>query len=333
MNLKNIITIILISIFIAISYYFNWILWIISFVVSIWFYLIIFYWFHILWKKLRKKQIKDFYIYSSKFLFNISVFIFFTISIIWTWVYLSNEVYKAEMPEYTISNWEKTVKFQTMVHIWSPEFYSNIKKNIKNFKKEWWVYFYEWVRPWNKENTQAFNEAIWINFDKDLYKNVSKLYWVTNQNNIDFLWLVNDLDFNVDLDINTIIEIYNKNNNWDIKEKKEPIDANKQIIETLAWLNQKELNILIYINQAILNNIIWNKYIQNTLQSSIWGQDIFDVIIDERDKNLADKVNESEYQNIYITYWLLHFDWFLKELKKYDDNWKIINTNYLYPID
>ena len=214
MNLKNIITIILISIFIAIAYYFNWLVWIISFIVSISFYLIIFYSLHILWKKIRKKEISDFYIYSSKFLFSISVFIFITISIIWTWAYLSNEVYKAKMPEYTISNWDKIIKFQTMVHIWSPEYYLEIQKNIKDFKKDWWVYFYEWVKWWTKENMQDFNKALWINFDENLYKNVSKLYGVTNQNNVDFLWLVNDLDFNVDLDIDTIMEIYNKNTNW-----------------------------------------------------------------------------------------------------------------------
>lgn len=333
MNYKNLITIILISIFAAISYYFNWITWIISFIVSIWFYIIIFYSIHILWKKVRKKEISDFYSYVSRFLFNISIFIFITVSIIWTWAYFSNEVYKAKMPEYTLSNWEKTVKFQAMVHIWSDDYYSKIKQNITEFKKSWWVYFYEWVKWWTEENMQDFNKALWINFDEDLYKNVSKLYWVTNQNNVDFLWLVNDLDFNVDLDINTIMEIYNKNNNLDKKESKEPIDANKQILETLSKLNEKELSVIIYINQAILNNIIWNKYIQDTLQKTIWWEDIFDVIIDERDKNLANQVANSEYNNIYITYWLLHFDWFLNELKQKDNNWEIINTKYLYPID
>ncbi len=333
MNFKNIVTIILISIFIAIAYYFNWLVWIISFIISISFYLIIFYSFHILWKKIRKKEISDFYMYSSKFLFSISVFIFITVSIIWTWAYLSNEVYKAKMPEYTISNWDKTIKFQSMVHIWSPEYYLEIQKNIKNFKKDWWVYFYEWVKWWTKENMQDFNKALWISFDENLYKNVSKLYGVTNQNNVDFLWLVNDLDFNVDLDIDTIMEIYKKNTNWINNKTKEPIDANKQIIETLAWLNQKELNVIVYINQAILNNIIWNEYIQKSLQKSIGGEDIFEVIIDERDKNLAQKVNESEYDKIYITYWLLHFDWFFNKLKSSDDSWEITDTKYLYPID
>ena len=335
MNYKNIITIILFSLFASVAYYFNWFIWILSFIVSIWFYTIIFYSFHIIWKKLTKKEITDLYEYCKSFLFRLWLFIFITSWIIGSWAYLSNEVFKAEMPEYTISNWEKTVKFQAMVHIWSENFYKSVQNNLKKFKEEWWVYFFEWVRQWSEESMDKFNQALWMNFDEDLYKNVSKLYWVQYQNTNDFLWIVNDLDFNIDLSIDEIMNIYderidsqNKSNN-----SSEVIDANKQIIDLLSQLNEKELKLLVYINQAILNTIIWNEDIQSQLSKSIWKQDIFNVIIDDRDLHLAKEVNNSKYEKIYITYWLLHFKWFFNKLKDMDENWEIIEIKNLYPID
>jgi len=66
------------------------------------------------------------------------------------------------------------------------------------------------------------------------------------------------LDFNVDLSVDDIIELYKQKNiqNNTNKVYKPSIDANKEIISTLSKLNDKELKILVYINQAILNLII-----------------------------------------------------------------------------
>jgi len=66
------------------------------------------------------------------------------------------------------------------------------------------------------------------------------------------------LDFNVDLSIDEIISLYKEKNIINNKEKKysPPIDANKEILKTISRLNEKELKILVYINQAILNMII-----------------------------------------------------------------------------
>jgi hypothetical protein len=66
------------------------------------------------------------------------------------------------------------------------------------------------------------------------------------------------LDFNVDLSIDEIISLYKEKNIINNKEKNysPPIDANKEILKTISRLNEKELKILVYINQAILNMII-----------------------------------------------------------------------------
>lgn len=335
MRNKDIFSMIIILLFIIITFYLNSIIWVLSFLTSIWIYTIIFYSFHIIWRSLLKKEIIDSMTYIKNFIFRVSIFLIIIVSFFSITSYLLNEVYKAKMPEYTISNWEKIVKFQAMVHIWSQNFYDNIENNIREFKKNWWVLFFEWVKPGTEENMEKFNQAMWINFDEDLYKNFSKLYWVTFQDNNQFLWLENELDFNIDLSVDDIIKLYKEKNIENNKQKNYwvPIDANKEILDTLSNLNEKELKILVYLNQAILNMIIWSESTQWFLSDNFTNKELFEVILDERNKILVNEIQKSEYKKIYITYWLLHFKWVLKELQKLDPKWEIIEIKYLYPIN
>jgi hypothetical protein len=48
----------------------------------------------------------------------------------------------------------------------------------------------------------------------------------------------------------------NKSKSTENTNKQPPIEASKEIIKTLSGLNEKELKILVYINQATLNFII-----------------------------------------------------------------------------
>jgi len=333
MKNKTTITLILLIIISSWIYYINWIIWLLEFIFSICIYTLIFYFFHFIWAKIRNKTYMHSSEYIKLFLYRISILILSFIFIIWGLSYLSNKLYPAKMPEYTISNWKKEVKFQVMSHIWSPSFYKEVQNNLKKYKENWWVYFFEWVKPWTEKNHKDFNKAIWIEFDKDLYKNFSKLYWLTFQDNSIFLWLVNNKDYNVDIWLDKIMELYNdKSKTTKNTNNQPPIEASKEIIKTLSELNEKELKILVYLNQAILNFIIWNNKTQNFLNNNFTNEKLFEVILGERNKVVANEIINTEYKKIYMTYWLLHFNWILKLLQKNDPNWKIIETKYLYPI-
>ena len=333
MKITNIITVIILIIYLIIMYYLNSFYGLFKFILSLLIYTLIFYWLHYIWVNIRKKGLMIFTDFLIYFLNRVSIFLVFITILFWTLTYLSNEIYPAPMPEYTISNWTKTIKFQAMSHIWTKTFYNNIVSNIKEYKNKWWVYFYEWVKPGSEESLKKFNKAIWIEFDKNLYKNFSKLYWVINQDNRIFMWLVNDLDFNIDLNMDQIVKLYEeKTKNKKEYETKVPVDANKIIIETLSKLNEKELKILVYINQALLNFIISNESTQSFLTNNFANKDLFDVILWERNIIIKDAIINSEYNKIYMTYWLLHFKWVLKLLKEEDSKWKIIDTKNLYPI-
>lgn len=323
----------IIIIYTYIMYYLSWYYWALKFILSLIVYTIIFFWFHIIWSYLRNKPTYYFSNFINYFLSRVSIFLIFATILFWWTSYLLNEVYPAPMPEYTITNWKIIVVFQSMSHIWTENFYKTVENNLTKYKKEWWVYFYEWVKPGSKESLDKFNTAIWIKFDDDLYKNFSKLYWVENQDNNQFMWLVNNLDFNVDMWMDQIVKLYeNKTINKEDYESKIPIDANKVIIDTLNQLNERELKVLVYINQAILNFIIWNEFTQTFLTNNFANKDLFDVILDERNLVIKNAIINSKYKKIYMTYWLLHFKWVLELLQENNPKWHIISERNLYPI-
>jgi energy-coupling factor transporter transmembrane protein EcfT len=334
--MKNIIYSISIWLILVSILYISEIMWLFQLIFFILVYSAIFYWIYYIFNKIRKKEIKKYKHFLLNFIKKWSLSFVIIWILIWSFWYYQNEISPATMTEYTISNWKKTVVFQEMSHIWAKNYYEKVKQNLINYKKDWFVYFFEWVKPWKKENMNKFDKAIWINFKPDLYKNFSKLYWVTFQTTKMYLWLVNDLDFNIDVDIDWIIEKYEniltKPISWIISNsqskkapKKETVDINAKIIETLAELSEKQLKILVFINKAILNALIKSDSTQNLIQENFANKQLFDVILWWRNNILSSEIIKSKYNKIYITYWKLHFKWVFDILKEQDKNWKIIN--------
>lgn len=342
MKIKYIISYVFLAIFSIILLYISWIKWLIDLVISLFLYSLITYVFYFCWKKLRKKEYLNYKNYINLFLYKINSLLILLLLILWWFWYYQNELYPAQMPTITISNWKKEVIFQAMSHIWTQSFYDKVRNNIIEAKKRWFVYFFEWVKPWKPQSTNEFNTALWVKFDKDLYKNFSKIYWVVYQDNSYFLWLWDKncnsdyCDFNVDLNMDEIISYYREKLETQPKIEnnsgKLPIDVNNEIINTLSKLNDKELKILVFVNKSILNLIIKSDKIQDLITSNFSNKILFDVILNKRNEIVAQKIISSKYNKIITTYGLLHFDWVFKLLKKSDNNWKIIKKKVLYPI-
>ena len=339
LNKKTIFYIIFFLIFFSILFYISWLVSLLSSILTLIVYSFIAYSFYFLWKKLRKKEKLDYISFLNYFLYKVSICVFISIILISSFSYYKNEINPAKMPTFTISNWEKEIIFQAMSHIWSKNFYEQIKEDLTSAKKQWYVYYYEWVKDWTTKNKEDFNKAIWVKFDSNLYENFSKLYWVTHQDNSIYYNLINNLDYNVDLSIDEIMENYNKlektqnsENSNNFLQNEEVVDANTEIIKTLASLNNKELEILRYINKALLNFIIASDETQDIVLNNFSNKNLFKIILDKRNEVLSDKIINSEHKKIYITYWLLHFEWVLKILQENDINWKITKTTNLYPI-
>ena len=327
--MKNMIYYISIFIVVLAIIYLSWILWFLEFIILITIYSLIFFWITFIYRKLRKKEKIEYKTFIIIFIKKSSLSIVILLIILWSFWYYQNEISPATMSEITISNWEKILVFQEMSHIWSENYYNTVQNNLIQYKKSEFVYFYEWVKPGTEENMNKFNEAIWIDFNTDLYKNFSKLYWVTFQDNSIYYNLVNNLDFNVDVWIDWIMEKYSPHS-WILsplgeKEATSPIDINAEIINTLSELSEKQLKVLVFINKAILNALIKSDWAQQLISDNFANKKLFDIILDWRNEVLSNEIINSEYNKIYVTYWKLHFKWVLKLLQENDKNWKIIN--------
>lgn len=344
MNKKQITTIILFIIISIIYIFIWWYTWFIGFVLWLAFYSIIFYLFYSTFKLFKNKDYKIFNLINYKlfldyFLFRVLILISSLIIFIWWFAYYHNDINPAKMPTYTLTNWEKTLVFQAMSHIWSENYYLYVRDLIEYKKNKDYVLFFEWVRPWSEENHKEFNKAIWINFDEKTYDYLSQLYWLVAQDNNLFLWLVNDLDYNVDVDMDFIMQEYFKKksnsqtvSNKDITKTKSPINIWEDIMPILESLNWNALRLFQYINRAMINIIIKNEQLQNMIKSSSWASNIFDVILDKRDYYIANEIINSDYDKIIATYWLLHFEWIFNILKQNDPNWRIVEIYNTYPL-
>lgn len=223
-----------------------------------------------------------------------------------------------------------------MSHIASPDFYTQIRSDIFNAKKDGYVLYYEWVRPGSEENMDAFNEALWIKLDTDTYEKLSELYGIVAQDNAYFLWLINNRDYNVDLDMDTIMDIYRKKVSWSHDNSSGSLlSSNLQDIDVYVDnFSENEKKILRYVNQAFMNMIIKNGFIRESILSLIGKQDIFGVILDDRNRHLAHTISENSNKDIFVIYWLMHFDGVLELLQFEDTKWEIVETwkyQVIYP--
>ena len=224
-----------------------------------------------------------------------------------------------------------------MSHIASPSFYAYVQSKINDSKKQDFVLYYEWVRPWSEASTDEFNKALGINFTPDLYQNFSKLYGVVAQDNQDFLNIINNKDYNIDLTLDEVVELYRKktlsqqstSTSW---EETEVLDINTEIITSLSQLSEEQLHILRFINQSILNFMMKHSGLRDMMIESLGNQDIFSVILDERNEYLVEEIKRRNDNKIHIIYGLLHFKWVLDLLQLDDARWRIIETEYVQVI-
>jgi len=98
-----------------------------------------------------------------------------------------------------------------------------------------------------------------------------------------------------------IMEEYEKNPQQE-ESTKLPIDANKEILNSLAGLNEKELKILVYINKSLLNFIIKSDGLKDVITNNFSNKELFDVILHKRNEIVSNEIITSKYNKIYTTY-------------------------------
>lgn len=101
--------------------------------------------------------------------------------------------------------------------------------------------------------------------------------------------------------------LYSSNTSLPKKVPSEVLDANDLILEQLSLLSERQLQLLVYINQAILNTLIKSEGVQDFMLDKIGNKALFDVILNKRNELIARTIQDSKYDKIIVTYGLLHF--------------------------
>jgi hypothetical protein len=151
----------------------------------------------------------------------------------------------------------------------------------------------------------------------------------------DFLWLVNDKDYNIDISNIEIWELYDKWTNMtqtSHSEKKEK-NVNEQFLRKEIF-NYKQQ----YINQIDIR-IIWAYYnailfLGEYFSSNSMNDDLLNsILVNYRNKNLLKGITKIVNKKIFIMYWEWHIEGFYELLKKQDKNWEIKKIKKIYPFE
>ena len=97
----------------------------------------------IVWRLVWKKPFLLPHQFLLYFAHRIAVLFTAVTIVLGSFCYYQNEINPAYLPRYTITNGKKTVVFQTMAHIATDRFYTQVQSNIKAAKKSGYVLFFE----------------------------------------------------------------------------------------------------------------------------------------------------------------------------------------------
>lgn len=262
----------------------------------------------------------------------IGTFVLALTIVLGSFVYYQNEIDPAKLPEYTISNGEKTVRFRGMAHIASEKFYAGVKEDLANARKDGYVLFYEGVKPGTPENTKKFDVLMGFKFDKNLYSAMSKLYGLVPQNQAEIAGTPGPKDRNVDVSIDDIIASYEKRRGTVSGDAKpsaptetEELTANfsEELVKEAEALNPRELAAIRYLNRAVMSMVIKNRDAGEAAFAGLGKVDLFSSILHDRNVVLAGAIASSEEKKIFVTYGLLHFDGTFYLLQEKDPRWKM----------
>jgi hypothetical protein len=203
-----------------------------------------------------------------------------------------NELMNAKEASYTeYTNGKKNIRFVRIIHISTKDFYNDVAKKVTDAKKNGYVLFYEFVdfdKATDPEKRKLRKLVGFIPTPEAYKKQLESLKGEhVEQENSQFMNLVNNKDFNVDVTPSEILKAYEKEYG---KIELTDTDMNTPISETIT---------------------------------DVYPKDRFEkIILDFRNKHLADAVNTSKYDKIIILYGTEHEKGLIRELKKSDPNWK-----------
>lgn len=197
------------------------------------------------------------------------------------------------------TNGEKEYLFVEMTHFAKPTFYQNVENSIEYAKENDYVLFYEYldIDKGTDLEKRKLKEMTGLVPSPEGYALMLKPLLDQGyaiQDNDQFLGKVNDLDFNADVDLSTLLAAY--------EEK---------------------------YGEIVITEENQNAPIMQAIKPSIPQEQTMSIIRDFRNAELAKMISDSEYDKIVVVYGAAHRPGLLEELQKIDSNWKQVPATAL----
>jgi hypothetical protein len=185
-----------------------------------------------------------------------------------------------------------------MIHIASPEFYDDVRMDMKELNAEDYVFFYEGVKPGTAESLEKLSQLVGIDVSEEMYDTIANIAGLTYQGDEIYSDILPST--NVDLSTDEIVNLANEKSI--LKPENEQINIIKIIKEKYPLTSPEQQYIARVIAKGAINMLL-RKYrdprVATNLKESV---PVFTIILDKRDSIVADAVHTSPNQRIYIHY-------------------------------
>ncbi|MBV6628280.1 MAG: DUF4421 family protein [Rivularia sp. (in: Bacteria)] len=189
-----------------------------------------------------------------------------------------------------------------MIHIAQPEFYENVESIVRYAKEDGYVLFYEQIdfEVATTEEMRKVKELIGFvpspNRSIPLHAALDQEY--ISQDIDDFLHIVNEMDFVVDVTPAEFIAAYEEE-----------------------------------FGEIAISNINQRTPLTKIIKSSVPASQVRKILLDYRNQHIAKAINNADYNKIIILYSSKNEPGIISELQKLNENWKRDPTRYFKEVE
>lgn len=256
------------------------------------------------------------------------------------------ETRPATVPQVALTNGEKRVVFQGMQHIGSEHFYQAVIYDVEKAMSEGYVIYYEGVQTASPES-QAFFEKLSHELvgGSDLsgtYKSIGEVCGMTFQ--LDYFRLLEadkaehpERHIVADVDAIELKAEYERLMREDPAfaaahaddfQPKPATDDNAMMLKVIGWLKNGTPS------QQTLGGVACRGLFTLTQPTGNEPPGRFEpVILDYRNRALAQRITRSADDRIFITYGAAHLPGLVAELRKIDPRWRVGSVKWLRTIE
>jgi hypothetical protein len=245
------------------------------------------------------------------------------------------------IPQVTLSNGSKTVVFQGMVHVGSETFYKSVVYDLEKALAEGYTLFYEGVQPSPGEGDDWFRDNLAGGGDlSDNYKLLGSVCGLQFQ--LDYFSLLSaDMKVHPERHVTADVNTLDMKREYDRLVKTNPAFAaavKKKPATTAVSAKTDDAGPLDFLtayakdgstDQKNILGILCRGLINATISNSGSDGDLEPVILDFRNRNLAQQIITHHSKKIYITYGAAHLPGVLALLKEKDPKWRVVSTKWM----